>query len=283
MRNIPMDTLRAFITVADLGSVTLAADQLGRSQPATSLQIKRLEDLLSTELFLRINKRLILSEQGHTLYSYAKEILRLNDTTLELFNKPALQGKIRLGIPSEFATTLLPKIVGRFAQAYPNVALEVFSDLSKNLVSEEQREQFDLILALHNKPSIRRKGRIKSDELVWVGCKEHRCEQQQELPLVMAQDGCLYRKRAVQSLEKIGQPWRIVHTNPDLSGIRTAIEEGLGVTVLARSTVPPSLDILHSYSHLPALGSVDISLVYDTRKISEATQRLVEFIHSSLL
>lgn len=282
MRNIPMDALRSFITVADLGSVTLAADRLGRSQPATSLQIKRLEDLLATPLFLRMNKQLKLTEQGKTLYSYAQDIIKLNDTALELFHKPALQGNIRVGIPSEFATTLLPKVVGRFAQAYPNVALEIFSDLSANLVSVDQREHYDLILALHNKLSTNRSGHIKSDELVWVGSHKHRVEQQTALPLVVAQEGCIYRKRALHALEKIGQPWRIVHTNPDLSGIQAAIEEGLGVTVLARSTVPEGLRILHHSAQLPVLGNVDISLIYNCKTSSEATLRLVEYVRSSL-
>ena len=132
---------------------------------------------------------------------------------------------------------MLPKIIGRFASAYPNVALEVFSDLSSKLLSAEQRSQYDLILALHDEQSAKRRGLIRSDELVWVGSAEHELQKQQPLPLVLAQDGCLYRKRTLHGLNKIGRAWRIVHTNPDLSGIEAALQEGLGITVLARSTV----------------------------------------------
>ena len=64
MRNLSMDALRAFVTIADLGGVTNAADHLGRSQPALSLQIKKLEETLNAELFIRFNKQLKLSEQG---------------------------------------------------------------------------------------------------------------------------------------------------------------------------------------------------------------------------
>ena len=65
---------------------------------------------------------------------------------------------------------------------------------------------------------------------------------------------------------KIKQPWRIIHTNPDLSGIQAAIREGLGVTVLAESTVPEGLAIIDRYGKsdtLPKLGSIDISLLYE--------------------
>ncbi|NNL57628.1 MAG: LysR family transcriptional regulator, partial [Pseudomonadales bacterium] len=227
-----------------------------------------------------------LSSEGREAYEYAREILALNDRMLARFSRTELAGQIRLGIPSEFATTLLPKIVGRFASAYPNVTLEVFSDLSRNLMSQAQREQYDLILALHDKPSPQRRGLIRSDELVWVGSREHRIDKQRELPLVLAQDGCLYRKRALRALDKIKRRWRIIHTNPDLSGIQAAIEEGLGVTVLAGSTVPAELVVLGrggNLEGLPELGHIDISLQYEKRSASAATERLAGFIQSSLV
>ena len=111
MRNLSIDSLRAFVVTTDLGSVTNAADQLGRSQPATSLQIKKLEETLGSELLMRFNRKLTLSSQGSIAYEYAKEILALNDRLLAEFSRTELAGQIRLGIPSEFATTLLPKIV----------------------------------------------------------------------------------------------------------------------------------------------------------------------------
>lgn len=285
MRNLSMDALRAVVATTDLGGVTAAADHLGRSQPAVSLQIQKLEETLNVEIFLRYNKQLKLSESGSRIYDTAKQILALNDLLTTQFIQPELAGEIRLGIPSEFATTLLPKILGRFSQAYPMVALEVFSDLSRNLLSESQRAKYDLILTLHDKPSARRKGLIKSDRLVWVGSKEQRYDRQEALPLILAQDGCLYRKRALRALDKIKQPWRIIHTNPDLSGIQAAIREGLGVTVLAESTVPEGLAIVDRYGKndaLPNLGSIDISLLYERRGVTEVTERLAGYIQSSL-
>jgi DNA-binding transcriptional LysR family regulator len=285
MRNLSMDALRAFVATADLGSVTAAADHLGRSQPAISLQLKKLEEHLGVEVFLRFNKQLSLSDAGAAIYEDTKTILALNDQLLNQFAKPELAGQIKLGIPSEFATTLLPKIIGRFAQSYPQVTLEVLSDLSRNLLSEPQRAQYDLILGLHDKLSAKRKGLIKSDRLVWVGKKDYLNDRQDKLPLVLAQDGCLYRKRALKALDKIKQPWRIIHTNPDLSGIQAAISEGLGITVLAQSTIPDGLEAIERYGkseRLPDLGSIDISLVYERRAASQATSRLAGYIRSSL-
>jgi DNA-binding transcriptional LysR family regulator len=114
-----MDLLRAFVSVAQFGSFTKAGELIGRSQPAVTLKIKRLEQLVDETLFTRTGKSLELSEAGESLYDYANQILALNDLAVSQFSKSAVAGKVRLGIPSEFATTLLPKIVSRFAKAYP--------------------------------------------------------------------------------------------------------------------------------------------------------------------
>ena len=78
-RNLPMDILRSFLTVADLGGVTQAADALGRSQPAISLQIRKLEQQLDTSLFDRRGQRLRLSDNGRRLRPVAQQIIALND------------------------------------------------------------------------------------------------------------------------------------------------------------------------------------------------------------
>jgi len=282
MKNLPMDVLRSFVTVAELGGFTQAGELLGRSQPAISLQIKRLEEMTNTHLFSRSSQGLKLTQQGETLFKYANDILSLNDEAFNTFLKPTLSGRVRFGIPSEFATTLLPKIVGRFAKAYPNVTLEVTCDLSKSLLSEERANQFDLILALHDNPSNKHRGQVKADELVWVSSPDQHAHEKDTIPLIVAQEGCIYRHRAIQSLRNVGQDYRVVYTIPDLAGIQAAIKEGLGVTVLAKSTVPDNLKIIKPSEKYPKLGTVGISLIYDHKDPNEAMKRLVEFVATSL-
>jgi len=284
MKNIPIDALRAFVTAANLGSISKTAEQLGRSQPAISLQIKRLEEVLKKELLSRSHRKLQLSQDGEKIYELSKQLLACNDQIIAKLSDAELAGQITLGIPSEFATTLLPNIVGRFAQAYPNVGLEVLSDLSRNLTSDDRRDQYDLILALHDQHKPERRGLVRSDELVWVGSESQQIDQHKKIPLILAQDGCLYRKRALKMLDRLKLPWQIVHTNPDLAGIQAAITAGLGITVLAKSTAPPSLKIVdHQRFGLPKLGTIDISLCYKRTTASESVNRLAEFIRSSLI
>jgi DNA-binding transcriptional LysR family regulator len=287
MKNLPMDLLRAFVSVAQLNSFTKAGELLGRSQPAVSLQIQRLEELVDETLLVRNGKNLELSEAGENLYDYANQILSLNDLAISQLSKSTITGKIRLGIPSEFATILLPKIVSRFAKAYPNVTLEVNCELSKTLLSKEGKASHDLILALEDNPSKTGlktgSSLVKTDELVWVASSDHNAQKVEVVPLIAAAEGCIYRQRAIKLLDRSKQPWQIVYTIPDLTGIQYAIQEGLGVTVLAKSTVPKNLKILTPSARFPELGKVGISLICSARnRKNEAVHLLIEFLKTSL-
>ena len=278
-----MDLLRAFVSVAQLNSFTKAGEILGRSQPAVSLQIQRLEELIDERLLTRNGKSLDLTDAGDSLYDFANQILALNDLAISQMTKSTISGRIRLGIPSEFATALLPKIVSRFAKAYPNVTLEVNCELSKKLLSKEGQANHDLILALEDNPSKTASGLVKTDDLVWVANRDHNAQKVSIVPLIAAAEGCIYRHCAIKILDLCRQPWQIVYTIPDLTGIQHAIEEGLGVTVLARSTVPENLKILSVSPRFPNLGQGGISLICSTKnRKNKAVELLIEFFRTSL-
>ena len=283
MKNLPMDLLRAFVTVVEFNSFTKAGELLGRTQPAISLQINRLESMLDEALLVRDGKNLALTIAGETFFDYAKQILSLNDLAVSECTKSTVMGKVRLGIPSEFATILLPKIVGRFAKAYPNVTLEVNCELSKTLLSRSGKAAHDLILALQNNPLEESENLVKTDNLVWVSGSEYNAQKPPPVPLIVAPEGCIYRQRAIRVLNKIKQPWQIVYNIPDLTGNQYAIHEGLGVTVLAKSTVPENLKIIPNSQRYPDLGTVGISLL-NVRKNTknQAIDLLAEFLRTSL-
>lgn len=283
MKNLPMDLLRAFVSVSQLRSFTKAGELLGRSQPAVTLKIKRLEELVDQKLFLRGGKSLELSDSGVALYNYAKQILTLNDLAISQISKSTVHGKIRLGIPSEFATVLLPKIISRFAKAYPNVALEVNCELSKYLLTRAGRESHDLILVLADQDTNLDGDLVKTDELVWVSSKKFNRTKKDAVPLIVASEGCIYRHTAMTGLSNASLSWKIVYTNPDLTGIQYAIQEGLGVTVLSRSIVPENLHILSASAGLPSLDRVSINIICnEQRSNDEAIELLKEFLTASL-
>lgn len=277
MRNLPIDCLRSFVTIAEVKGFTQAGQLLGRTQPAISMQVKKLEDLVGSPLFVRGGAQIELTPTGERMLFYARKILGLNDDALAELAAPTISGRIRFGIPSEFATILLPKVLGRFSHSYPAVTLEIHCDLSRNLLAE-QHNPYDLVLALHDVPDPDDPSFIGSDELVWVTSARHDTHRQATLPLIVAPTPCLYRARAIKVLKDVGRSWRISYTNTDISGIQTAIEEGLGVTVLAQKTVPDSLRILPVSPRFPRLGRVGINLVQKEKDVPDSVARLVEYV-----
>ncbi|MBH0029456.1 MULTISPECIES: LysR family transcriptional regulator [unclassified Pseudoalteromonas] len=276
MKNISTDGLRTFVMVVEIGGFAKAGDLLGLSQPAVSLQIKRLEDVLGYKLFKKQGQRQVLNQYGELLLPLAKQMMQHNDAILQQFTSENIAGKVRLGIPSEFAARILPSIIGDFVALYPEVSLEVKSRLSKHLLSASRQDQFDLVLALNERLNSDKFPIFMQDELVWVG--DLSLAHNEVVTLVTAPEGCIYRRRATDALKSAGIKYRIVYSNADLTGLIAALKEGLGITVLAKSTVPSELNYQVQTKHLPTLGNIGISLIKSSGESDHAVDKLAEFI-----
>lgn len=281
MRNIPMDLLRTFVTAIDHGSFTRAADIVGRTPSAISLQIKRLEETVNAVLFQRDAHNLRLTAEGKTVAQHARRILALNDQIITSLQQPTVAGRVRLGAPHEYTASLLPDFLGKFAQSHPNVMLEVTSDLSKNLLRRQQAGEFDLVIALHEDSSEDGGTSIHNEPLVWVGSEDHSSHTRSPLPLVLAPPPCIYRTRMLRGLNQIDHPCRIVYLSSSYNGISAAVQAGIGVTVMAASTIPQGTKILTEADGLPALGHLELRLHRFEGAKSEALSRLEEYIAGS--
>jgi DNA-binding transcriptional LysR family regulator len=291
-KNIPIETLRSFVKIAELGSFTQAGEQLARSQSAISLQIKKLESVIEQSIFYRKGHNFELTSSGKILMKHATQILQLNDNALNELSSKVVVGKVRFGIPSEFAIALLPKIVANFVRENPQITLEVMCDLSRNLNNDIKLKKYDLILSLldenhpFDKPKpnniSQRKHFSKDDRLVWVSSPRYITNIEEPIRLIVAPEGCIYRKRAIKHLDESNIPWQIVYTIMDMSGMQAAIEEGLGLTVLAESAVPDSLTIIPPPRDSKELGTMGIALLSSDDQMSDACQKLTSFIRQYL-
>lgn len=281
--NLPTDLLRAFVTVAERGSITAAGALLGRSQPAVSLQIKRLEELLDVTLFQRGQRKLKLTEKGQLLFDTAEQILSLNDEVVTRLTRPSISGHVHLGLPNEFAASFLPTILRRYAQSHEGVAVQVTCDLSVNLQSRWANGEFDLVLTLADDTVQSQRGVCRWYEpVVWVGTDIASGDRDAPLPLILAPEGCVYRARILAALTAQQRPWRVAYTSPNFSGIRAGVAAGLGITAVAESTVADGLKVLGSGMRLPSLPPVEMSLLCHRESLSEAAKRLVEHITSEV-
>ncbi len=281
-KHLPIESLRTFVSVIETGSFTRAGRVVGRSQSAVSLQIQRLESLCGASLLMRDSRAPILTRQGEILLETAREILSLNDTCFEVMGDPFLSGSIRVGIPNDFATSILPQVLGRFAQAHPNVTLEVTCDLSATLGNHFESSDLDVMIGIRTERTIAQPLKTWFEPVVWVAGAQQSSENRSPLPLVVYPEGCRYRAAVLRALESANIPSRVAFSSSSLSGLQMAVKSGLGIMALSRSTVPEGLHPLPKSAQLPELGLVNIDLFARTDPPNAPAEQLARFIQQAL-
>ncbi|KAG1251956.1 hypothetical protein G6F65_018126 [Rhizopus arrhizus] len=143
MRNLDLDALQIFKAVADQGGVARAAQHLNRVQSNVSTRLKQLEASLNAPLFRRQNRRLVLSDQGRVLLSYADRLLRLSDEAQAAVRDGAPQGVLRIGTMESTAAARLPPILAAYHAAWPQVGIELVTGTSGALAAKVRNYDID--------------------------------------------------------------------------------------------------------------------------------------------
>lgn len=281
MRLDPL-ALECFLAVCDTGSFTRAALQVKRTQSAVSQQIAKLEAQLATPLFLR-GKHFTLTTQGEILRGYARQILALQREAIEHFNQPELEGEISFGLPEDFASVFLADVLSEYTEQHPRISLKLECDLTLNLFTRFQNNEFDLVLVKMNKPEDLPNGiEIWSEALEWAGnVNLFTNDPNQTIPLVLSPQPCVYRTRAIKALENAKRKWRIVLTSPSYASQVAAVQAGMGITVLPKNMIPNSIDIIWPNKTVPKLDDTHISLLKH-RSDNPVVNNLEKFVLSKL-
>jgi DNA-binding transcriptional LysR family regulator len=280
--NLPTDILRAFVSVIDLGGYTKAASTLGRSQPAISLQIRRLEEIIGAKVINVEGRNLKLTEEGETLIVYARQMLRLNDEAVAKFSGRPRTGLLRVGLPTDLASAYLQDVISGFAHSTPNVAIEVQCDLSRHILHGLHSNDLDIaigILSRDNNPYLVRSW---EERPIWASSSDADVHRRRPIPLATHPEGCEYRARMISALRAIGREWRVVYTNPAIGDLQWAVSTGLGVTALTRKTMLPGMRALSIKDGFPELESIRIGLFYKHPRLSPAGLGLVETLISKM-
>src|SRR4029453_12675736 len=141
---LDVDQLRTFIAIAETGSFTRAAEVVHKTQSAVSMQMKRLEERLDRPIFARDGGASKLTEDGERLLDYARRIVKLNIEALAAFSDAELIGRVRMGVPDDYADRYLPEIMARFSRAYPAVELTVLGEPSVELFGRINNKELHL-------------------------------------------------------------------------------------------------------------------------------------------
>ncbi|OYD48574.1 LysR family transcriptional regulator [Acidovorax kalamii] len=257
-----IDWLRAFVAVVDAGSLSGAAPLVHRSQSAVSMQIKKLETALGRPVLLRGPRHLEVTPAGAELLSYARRVLDLQAEAHAALFGPKLAGRVRLGVPDDYASAYLTPVLRSFAHRYQGVEIELTCEQSTSLIPRLGRGELDLALVSRDKPQ---RGRFLFDEpLVWVGAAQYEVWRRDPLPIAVYESASMARQATLSALAARRRAYRIVYHSSSLAGQLAAVESGLAVAVLTRCSVPPHLQILQNLPaefDLPPLDAMHVAVL----------------------
>ena len=281
--NLDMDVLRTFVTGSTLGSFAKAAERIGRSPPAVSLQLRKLEAQAGQTLFRKHGRGLVLTEAGEVMLSYARRLLELNDeATMAMQRFSGMEGGVRLGLPQDLADASLPALLGRFARAYPKVRVAVRVERGSRLVELIEKGDLDLALTWGHLRSAHHKI-IARHRVVWIGTEAFQWDPGEPFPLIAFDPPCSFRERAITALERKGIAWQHVFASSGLAGLWAAVTAGLGATPRIADVVPAHLRVLDAGAHrLPALGAIELGLHSAETTLSRPIQRFRELLTEAL-
>jgi DNA-binding transcriptional LysR family regulator len=258
--DLQIDWLRAFVAVVDAGSLSAAAPLVHRSQAAVSMQIKKLDAALGRPVLLRGPRHLQLTPAGSDLLGYARRMLALQAEAQNALFGPDLSGRVRLGVPDDYASTYLTPVLRSFSGRYQGVEIELTCEQSTSLIPKIARGELDLALVSRDKPQ---RGRLLFHEpLVWVGTPQHEVWRRDPMPIAVYEAGSMARTAALTSLAAQRRAYRVVYHSSSLAGQLAAVESGLAVAVFTRCSVPPHLQVLQNLPAefaLPTLISMEVA------------------------
>jgi len=278
---LDIDQLRTFIAIAETGSFTKAAEVVNKTQSAVSMQMKRLEERIERPIFARDGRASKLTEDGSRLLDYARRLVKLNVETVAAFSDAALSGRVRLGVPDDYADRYLPEIMARFSRAYPGVELTVICEPSVDLLERIDGNEIDLAIVTNCK-SKRASETFRRERLLWVTSNRHAIHLEEPLPLALGRPSCTWRRTAIERLEAIGKPHRVLYSSSNAGAVAAAVLAGLAVSVLAESGLRTGMRVLTAAEGFPELTTCRVGLVRNAHDSSALADALAEHIISSL-
>lgn len=275
------DQLRTFIAIVECGSFTKAADMVFKTQSAVSMQMKRLEERVGKAIFERDGRASKLTEDGERLLDYARRIVKLNMDAVAAFSDTELTGRVRLGVPDDYADRYLPEIMARFSQSNPRVEVTIVCEPTPMLVDRIMASDLDLAIITH----VEHRGPaefIRHERLLWVTSSRHATHEENPLPLALGRPTCNWRQAGTERLEAAGRPYRVLYSSWNSTAVGAVVIAGLAVSILPESAIRPGMRVLGPSDGFPPLPSCKIGLLRNWRERTALADALAGMIVQSL-
>jgi len=271
---IPIDVLRAFVAVVNARGFTRAAEQLGRTQPTISLQVKRLEELIETPLFEN-STRLVLTRAGAICLDYGVRVLQQHDEMFERLAHNARGGQtIRLGLASDVAPFVMAGLGDALFAGGSGLTVDISCGLSEQLIAAYRLNQLDIALAVTMRGAASEAAAQWRMPMGWFGAPGYAGRSERALRLITTPEESLPRQLAVAALEKARRQFEIVCVSADDGVIASAVAAGAGVAVMMRASAPGGLTPLPDEAIAP-VPDVVLGLYCRRESLSERGSKLV--------
>lgn len=248
-----IENLKMFCLVVDEGSISQAARLSFVSQPAVTRQINQLENFYGTLLFDRTGGKLKVTEAGKILYPYAKTIVNDFNRSKEAVQQETgkYNANLQVGATFTIGEYLLPSLLGRFKKQKPDIKVTLTIKNTPSILEDLTNDVIDLALVegiVENNDLTVEK--FADDELILVCAPDHKWEKKIDLE-ELVNERMIWREsisgtrlivenmlKEYGVLEKIDSYMEIGSTQ----AIKSAVEAGLGVSILPRLTVSRELE-----------------------------------------
>ncbi len=246
--SVNLHQLRIFSTVARLASFSRAAEALHISQPSVSIQVADLERALGVELFEQLGKRIYLTDAGRVIEDYAHRILSLVDEAQDAVGEVTElhRGRLAVGASTTPGTYLLPKVLGRYEERFPKIAVTLEIGHTRRIQERLLRNELDVgIVGWVGSPQNFVVQPLLDDELVVLASPRHPLAAAAGMPVAALQDHrVILSERGTGTREAIDSALRGVEIElapamelGSIEAIKESVAEGLGITILSRLAV----------------------------------------------
>lgn len=243
---VNLGDLKAFIAVAETGSVNRAAAKLNLTQPAVTRRVQSLEAAIGAPLLDRSSKPPSLTEDGHRALAHGRRVLSaIEELSQQVGSKRGLSGEFRLGIAPGFADSVLGQPLDQVMRSFPTIDLRIASDWSGELLALLQSQALDAALVLLTEPRLLdRELEITSlpqEPVVIVAARQATMRASPDLAglgrhrWVLNPRGCGFRAALQRALDRAGEH---LNLGAEIQGYElqlSLIARGVGLGLMPRS------------------------------------------------
>lgn len=242
--------LNVFIKVADLGSMTAAAEELFIAQPSVSQTIKELEKHYNVRLFERLSRKLYITEEGRQLLSYARYIVSLFDEMEQKMRQSAENSKLKIGASITIGTCILSQLYSRYLLDYPKADIETIVDNTTIVEDMVLKSEIDFALVegpIHSDDIVSKA--FMDDELILICGHNHPFRTRQHVllqdlegeSLILRESGSGTRELFENTMLSRGLDMNIKAVCNSAAAIKNAVICNMGVSVISKMIVEEEL------------------------------------------